>query len=122
MKILITENKLNDFILKYIEEKYPVDRINYNENYDDDGNPVYTSYVFYFADDADYAIFRWYDKDYWEGDNKEILQDRIEKSPMLYFEDSREIAKLDKMFGKYWRPMFKKWFYDNFEMEIKTIW
>ena len=41
---------------------------------------------------------------------------------MLYFEDSREIAKLDKMFGKYWRPMFKKWFYDNFEMEIKTIW
>ena len=122
MKILITENKLNDFILKYIEEKYPVDRINYNENYDDDGNPVYTSYVFYFADDADYAIFRWYDKDYWKGDNKEILRDRIEKSPMLSFEDSREIAKLDKMFGKHWRPVFKKWFYYNFKLEIKTIW
>ena len=121
MKILITENKLNDFILKYIGEKYPVDKINYNENYDDEGNPDDTSYVFY-PSSTDYrAIFRWYGKDYWKGDNDEILRDRIEKSPMLYFEDSREIAKLNKMFGKHWKPVFKKWFYDNFKLEIKTI-
>ena len=122
MKILITENKLNDFILQYIEEKYPVDKINYNENYDDEGNPDDTSYVFYFTDNDGWAIFIWYGKDYWKGDDTEILRDRIEKSPMLYFEDSREIAKLNKMFGKHWKPVFKKWFYDNFKMEIKTIW
>ena len=125
MKYIITENRLNNYILKYIEEKYPIDKINYGEGYDDDGNLDSSAYDFYFTDydpdEYDGTIFRWYGKDYWEGDNDEILRHRIERSPMLYFEDSHEPKKLDKMFGEYWKPVFKKWFYDNFGLEINTV-
>ena len=72
MKYIISESKLNDFILKYIEGMFPVYEINYTENEDDDGNPDDSSYVFYFEDyddnEGDGTIFRWYDKDYWEGE------------------------------------------------------
>ena len=122
MKYIITENRLNDSIVKYIEKKYPVRDINYTEGEDDYGNPDDSAYEFYLGDyDDNETIFRWYGKDYWEGDNDEILRHRIERSPILYFEDSREPTKLDKMFGEHWKPVFKKWFYDNFGLDIKTI-
>ena len=83
MKYIITENRLNNYILKYIEEKYPIDKINYGETYDDDGNLDSSAYDFYFTDydpdEYDGTIFRWYGKDYWEGDNDEILRHRIER-------------------------------------------
>ena len=50
MKLIITENRLHNLILNYIEEAYPVDEINYTEGYDDDGNPDDSSYIFYFGD------------------------------------------------------------------------
>ena len=122
MKYIITENRLNNFIIQYIEKKYPVRDINYTEGEDDYGNPDDSAYEFYFGDyDDNETIFRWYGKEYWEGDNDEILRNRIERSPILYFEDSREPTKLDKMFGEHWKPVFKKWFYDNFDLDIKTI-
>ena len=122
MKYIITENRLNNFIIQYIEKKYPVRDINYTEGEDDYGNPDDSAYEFYLGDyDDNETIFRWYGKEYWEGDNDEILRNRIERSPILYFEDSREPTKLDKMFGEHWKPVFKKWFYDNFDLEINTI-
>jgi hypothetical protein len=124
MKVIITENRLNDFILKYIEEKYPVDKINYTEGYDDDGNPDDSSYIFYFGDyDSDVddgTIFRWYSKDYWEGDSV-AARLRAEESPILSFDDWDNYHHLDSMFNEHWKPVFKQWFYDNFGLEIKTI-
>ena len=122
MKYIITESRLNDSIVKYFEKKYPVDKIHYTEGQDDDGNPDDSSYEFYFGDyDDNETIFRWYGKEYWVGDNEQILRRRIELSPIIYFEDSREATKLNKMFGEHWRPVFKKWFYENFGLDIKTI-
>ena len=124
MKYIISESKLNDFILKYIEGMFPVYEINYTENEDDDGNPDDSSYVFYFGDYDDEdgeIIFRWYGKDYWDGDDTEILRHRIEQSPMLHFEDSRDSEKLDSLFGNNWKPIFKEWFKENFGLDIKTI-
>ena len=93
MKLIITENRLHNLILNYIEEAYPVDDINYTEGHDDMGNPDDSSYVFYFGDYDDEdgeIIFRWYGKNYWDGDDTELLRLRIEQSTMLHFEDSRE--------------------------------
>ena len=125
MKLIITENRLHDLILNYIEDAYPVDGINYTEGYDDDGNPDDSSYIFYFGDydydEGDGTIFRWYGKDYWDGDDTEILRHRIEQSPMLHFEDSRDSEKLDGLFGDNWKPVFKEWFKENFGLDIKTV-
>ena len=124
MKILITENRLHNLILNYIEDAYPVDDINYTEGYDDLGNPDDSSYVFYFGDYDDEdgeIIFRWYGENYWDGDDTELLRLRIEQSPMLHFEDSRDSEKLDSLFGDNWKPIFKEWFEKNFDLNIKTI-
>ncbi len=122
MKLIITENRLHNLILNYIEEAYPVDEINYTEGHDDLGNPDDSSYTFYIGDyDEDFDIFRWYSKDYWEGDNIEVVNQRIEESPILSFSDSNEFNKLNGMFGDKWEPVFKAWFKENFGLDIKTI-
>ena len=124
MKLIITENRLHNLILNYIEEAYPVDDINYTEGHDDMGNPDDSSYVFYFGDYDDEdgeIIFRWYGKNYWHGGDTELLRHRIEQSPLLSFDDSREIEKLNNLFGNKWKPVFIEWFYRNFSLRIKTV-
>ena len=124
MKYIISESKLNDFILKYIEEIFPVDDINYTEGYDDDGNPDDSSYIFYFgdydSDEGDGTIFRWYGKDYWVGSGP-LVQSRIEESPMLYFEGSDVKNNLDTLFEEHWKPVFRKWFQDSFSLSINKF-
>jgi hypothetical protein len=124
MKYIISENRVNDIILKYIEDSYPADEINYTEGYDDDGNPDDSSYEFYYGDyDDDYnTLFKWYGRNYFLNDwDNPTTRIRISSSPILYFVDSREIDKLNNLFGNKWEPVFIEWFYRNFSLRIKTI-
>jgi hypothetical protein len=123
MKIIIAESKLDSIILNYINDMFPVDEINYTEFEDEDGNFDDSAYSFYFGD-YDYGgeiIFRWYGKEYWRGDDTEILRHRIERSPVLYFDDSNDFNKLTSMFGDKWEPVFIKWFTKNFGLNVKTV-
>ena len=121
MKYIITESKLNEYILSVIEEMFPVDDINYTEAYDDDGNPDDTAYVFYLGDyENDEVIFRWYSKDYWNGTG-ESVDSRIRQSPLLVFEDYNTFYEINSMFQNLWKPVFIKWFYESFSLPIKTI-
>jgi hypothetical protein len=122
MNYIISEDRVNDLILKYIENTYPVDEINYTEYEDEDGNPNDSAYVFYYGDwdNGDEVIFRWYGKNYFQGDD-ELSRLRVSQSPMLYFEDSREIDKLHSLFGNKWEPVFINWFYRNFNLRIKNV-
>jgi hypothetical protein len=122
MNYIISEDRVNDLILKYIENTYPVDEINYTEYEDEDGNPNDSAYVFYYGDwdNGDEVIFRWYSKNYFQGDD-ELSRFRVSQSPMLYFEDSREIDKLHSLFGNKWEPVFINWFYRNFNFRIKNV-
>jgi hypothetical protein len=42
------------------------------------------------------------------------------ESPVLFIEDYNKIELLNQ-FGELWKPVFKKWFKDNFNYDIKTI-
>jgi hypothetical protein len=122
MKYIITESKLNEYILSIIEEMFPVDDINYTEAYDDDGNPDDTAYVFYLGDyENDEVIFRWYSKDYWNGPDENTVDYRIRQSPLLVFEDYNTFYEINSMFPNLWKPVFIKWFYESFSLPIKTI-
>jgi len=122
MKYIITESKLNEYILSIIEEMFPVDDINYTEAYDDDGNPDDTAYVFYLGDyENDEVIFRWYSKDYWDGPDESTVDYRIRQSPLLVFEDYNTFYEINSMFQNLWKPVFIKWFYESFSLPIKTI-
>ena len=121
MNYIISENRVDDIILKYIESTYNVDDIHYTEYEDDDGNPDDSAYVFYYGDFSDGdPVFRWYSKNYFQG-NDELSRIRFSMAPLLYFEDSREIDKLHSLFGNKWEPVFINWFYRNFSLRVKNV-
>ena len=60
-------------------------------------------------------IFILYEKDY-----ERIRDEKIMEGPVLFIEDEDKIELLNQ-FGDLWKPVFKKWFKDNFDYEFKTI-
>lgn len=117
MKYIITENKINELILKYINDYYDLGDINYSRYVDDYGNET-NVIEYYIGDWSDgVIIFYLYEKNHWSKDN----QYKINLSPILVIEDQEFTHKLNGMFGKLWIPVFKTWFEDNFNEKVKTI-
>jgi hypothetical protein len=128
MKFIITENKVNEIILKQINIMYDVDNINWTFPTDVWGNEMDYTALFYLGDfDDDENLFRWYDKGYWESDeiysyhSNDNLKKYIEETPSLVFENSDDYDFFQDAFGDRWKPIFIKWFEDNFELPVKTI-
>ena len=119
MKYIITENKLNDIILNFINNYYNVDEIHSNPYHDEDGNPTANSIEYYLGDYyVDYEeVFRLYNEGYWTepGDFRKKL------SPILMIENEDFVSHLNSMFHDKWKPVFKEWFEKNFGEEVKTI-
>jgi hypothetical protein len=119
MKIIITENKIESGILKYLNTHYNVDEIHWNPFHDDDGNPTDDAIEYYIGDyfEDDNGPFTLYKESYWVNDD----DPKKELSPLLIIEEKSFYQSLNSMFGPYWEPVFKKWFEDNFGEKIKTI-
>ena len=119
MKIIITENKIESAIIKYLNTHYNVDEIHWNPFHDDDGDPTDDAIEYYSGDyyENDYGPFTLYKESYWLHE----MDDRKELSPLLIIEDKNFYQSLNSMFGNRWEPVFKKWFEDNFGEKIKTI-
>jgi hypothetical protein len=123
MKIIITENQLNNIeqhIYDYINELYDVDNINYVEQelYDFDVREYVMSddINFYNGDYSDgETIFILYKEGY-----ERIRDGKILEGPVLFIEDENKIELLNQ-FGDLWKPVFKKWFKDNFDYKFKSI-
>jgi len=123
MKIIITENQLNEMeqhIYDYINELYDVDNINYVEQelYDFDVREYVMSddINFYNGDYSDgETVFILYKEGY-----ERIRDGKILEGPVLFIEDEDKIELLNQ-FGDLWKPVFKKWFKDNFDYKFKSI-
>lgn len=105
MKILITENKVNQIIRKYLDETcYP----DYNwgpelhDFYREDVKK-YGSYEFLINDEVAYVYI---------DDNEHIKT--LEIYPWLD-------EKLTSLFGNKWIPAFKDWFEDNSGLKVEEI-
>jgi len=130
MKFTITENKINELILKHINSMFDVDNIGWTPGLDDWGNEVDYATEFYtddyeWGDSEGNTQFRWYSEDYWNSDegrdgswdNHEL----INNSPILEFADDDKLEQLNSIFGDRWKPVFIDWFLDNFNVRVKTI-
>jgi hypothetical protein len=122
MKYLITESKLEESILYYIDKLFDITDINWTHplDYDletgeewDDDNRV----VFYIGDyeGEDEGCFYWYSCDYFNPNSP-----ASEKCPMVSVEVQYE-KQLNAYFGDLWKEPFKKWFKEHFELPVKTI-
>lgn len=127
MKIKIPEDKIYNLIMKHINSMFDVENINWTVGTDDWGNEVDYAKSFYLGDfDDNDNLFRWYGDDYWyseemQNHNKEMIDEWVEKSPMLEFDNNGKKEQLDNLFGNKWHQPFKDWFLKNFDLPIKTI-
>ena len=127
MKIIITESKLYQAVIDYLNETYDINNIGWTYGTDDWGNEVDYAMSFYqgdFGDDEN--LFRWYDEGYWEIDELDYKNDKdltklIGQSPILSFNDIDTFDTLNGYFGDRWHQPFKDWFMEHFKKPIKTI-
>lgn len=131
MKFIISENRIDDLVVKHLDSVYDIENIGWIYGTDDMGNDVDYAAEFYEGDYEDgwgeNVLFRWYDKDYWfdeditKTSDDEKLKKRIEDSPIVEFQNSHLSNQLYSIFGDRWEEPFKRWFEDNFHFPVKTI-
>lgn len=127
MKIIITESKLYQAVIDYLNDVYDVNNIHWTYGIYDWGNEVDYAMSFYQGDyEDDDNLFMWYDVDYWKSDemdhqDEENLKKWIEESPILSFNDTDTFNTLNGYFGDRWYQPFKDWFMEHFKKPIKTI-
>ena len=118
MRFVISENRLNDIILNFINNYYDVDEIHSIPFHDEDGNPTNKAIEYYLGDYSDDEfVFTLYQKNYWTSSH----DFRKELSPILMIENENFVSHLNSMFQDKWKPVFKEWFKENFGEEIRTI-
>jgi hypothetical protein len=116
MKYIITEQKMNSLIRKYLNESYG--DLNWDYYLDEEGNETDCAIVFYDGDYIDGEVkFRLYNECWWVK-----LEDIVRvKSPVLSFENLNEYESLKGYFGDKWEPVFKDWFFEIYGFKVKTI-
>ena len=122
MKYVITESKLEESIVHYINELFDVNNINWTnplESDDETGEEWEDEnrVVFYIGDynGEDEGCFYWYACGYF---NPNSPASKI--CPMVSVEVQYE-KQLNAYFGDLWKEPFKKWFKEHFELPVKTI-
>ena len=128
MKIIITESKLNQAVIDYLNDTYNTNNIGWSYAIDDWGNEVDYAIEFYEGDyeEGDNTVFRWYGEDYWTGEESELWTDEYinemkNKSPQLEIYDNTVYRTLNGYFGDKWKQPFIDWFWDKFNVPVKTI-
>jgi len=122
MKYIITESRLEENILHYINELFDVNDINWTNPIEDDDETGEeweddSRVVFYVGDyeGEDGGCFYWYACDYFNPNSPASI-----KCPMFSVELEYK-KQLDGYFGDFWHEPFKKWFKEHFELPVKTI-
>jgi hypothetical protein len=122
MKYIITESKLEESILYYINELFDVNNIHwtYPLEYDDETGEEWDDnnrIVFYIGDynGEDEGCFYWYACDYFTPHST-----ASRNCPIVTVENEYK-NQLDGYFGNMWHGPFKKWFKEHFELPVKII-
>lgn len=122
MKFIITESRLEETIINYLDELFDVDNINYFNpyEYDDETGEEYddeTRVEFYIGDyeDGDNDIFQWYDCKYFYEDSEPR-----NRCPLVVVDHPYDDT-LKAYFNDKWEEPFKKWFTKNFNLPVKTV-
>jgi hypothetical protein len=115
----LTESRRDRVMTDYFNDLFNVAEMNWRhpieyEDFDEYEDTTRTKFYIGSEFDDD-IVFYYYDEHYFTPGSG--MQD---KSPLMVVEDEYKI-KLDGYFGEKWHEPFKKWFKENFGLEIKTI-
>ncbi|NBO23426.1 hypothetical protein EBU94_08845 [bacterium] len=122
MKFVITESRLEDTIMNYLDELFDIQNLNWTHPYEyndetgeegEDENRI----EFYIGDyeGEEEGCFRWYDCDYFnEGSPAQDI------CPTINIENEY-VNVLNGYFGDLWQETFKKWIDLHFDLPVKTV-
>jgi hypothetical protein len=74
-----------------------------------------------FEDRKKRTIFRYFKKCHWDVNTTNIFLKEYNDSPILVFVDNSPYNLLNSYFEDLWVPVFKEWFQDMYNLEVKTI-
>ena len=124
MKIIISENRVNQVIRKYLDETFYPD-YGWNENtrhgsYQEDVDR-YGDVVFFINDKDSYIYYGWNANGVPEDELVDAYGHLYNyKCPLLSVYPSVS-EKLTSLFGDKWLPVFKEWFEENSGLEVAQI-
>jgi len=130
MKYIITENRLNNLVVKFLEHLFK-DGVE-NESWIDYDSGEENENIIVFYDD-DYKnniehkpLFEYIFKEYYEELDTEtqftMINNWADKAPVIEILRNDLVETLNSTFGMgEWKPGFKIWFERTFELPIKTI-
>lgn len=120
MKYSISELRMNEVVIKYLDNLFDVNRIDgshpveydsHNSEYLEDNTIV----KFYFDNDEIDTCFIWYGCENYPPDS-----DVRKQCPIISI-DFHYGKILNSYFGDFWKKPFKLWFTKNFNLPVKTI-
>lgn len=135
MRFLINENAFENLVMDYINANYNLKELHWTNPYDydyagneyEDSDRVYFYLGDYEGEDDTYFVLRWYDKGYYEKEiddevnyYHEILLKNVEGAPILAMPEE-DYDNFTSLFGNKWLNIFKKWFTENFGLEVNSI-
>lgn len=110
MKYVINENRLEQLIRNYFDDNFLGMSMNSDDN-------LYGEKCFVHFYKPNYeTMFHLYNKCYYDDWG---LYDK--NYPTLRFNNYSDFYALNSYFGNLWKPIFKEWFYENYNFEVKTI-
>ena len=122
MKYVITESRLEETIMNYLDEIFDIENLNWTHPYDyddeteeegEDENRI-EFYIGDYEGDGE-GCFRWYACDYFnEGSPAQDI------CPTISIESEYTTA-LNGYFGDKWQEPFKKWIDFHFDIPVKTV-
>lgn len=128
MKYIIPEKKVFDVIYHYINDYFYDDNLDWVwDDYDDEESDRRQMVANFTGDkwrenEQDDYYFTYVSKEYYENEPDDVFAKKwIDKAPLLDLLSSNFQERMNGFFGPYWKPVFEKWFSDNYpEFPVKT--
>lgn len=121
MKYIISESKLDGLIYDYIDKLFSERQLNYGHplvgnqwGHDVENKHAYEFFFETGSSDED-VCFKWMDCGYFLHPSR-----MSNRCPMVVVENQFE-WRLNSLFDDLWKPIFKDWFTDKFNLPVKSI-
>lgn len=128
MKYILTNKQVFNSIYNLINEELYGDNLNWEYEWDSDALRREMNVINFYGDkyinsEQDEVTFTYVKKEYYEsGQGESLAKKWLDKSPLLEFIDYKFRNKMNSFFGEYWKPVFEKWFEQNYpEFPVKTF-
>lgn len=128
MKYLIDNDRLFESIYNFINNEFVDDNLDWDYDINPDTEETETNILNFYGEKysngfQDEWTFQYIKRTYYEELQDDYFKNNwIDKAPILEFTDREWTQKMNSIFGDFWKPVFEKWFSENYnQFPVKTF-